>query len=233
MGMVVRQRSQDVIADNLANASTPGFRREIAQVFAQKRQMPVAGAPEGREFSTLGVGSVTDYRAGAMRQTGSFRDVALEGNAFLAVRTPGGDRLSRGGALHANAAGELVNASGHAFLGENDAPIKVGNGPWEIRADGTVTAGGAVAGKLRLTQPMGGMNALQHEGNGLFSAPGGMRPAAANNTEVRQGFIEMSNVEPVREMVDMIAGVRAYESAQRAVTAADESVQQLLTVLQR
>jgi flagellar basal-body rod protein FlgG len=247
-GMKVRLAAQDVIANNLANAGTAGFQREIA--FVQSRWLTAQSAAHalppvtslttpGREsvvpspgrppLELLTTRSATDSQTGVLHQTGVARDLALDGPGFLVVETPGGHRLTRGGPLQANRQGALATAGGNPLLGVDGRPLLVADMPWQIAQDGTVTAGGAPVGRLRIVLPPG---PLRHEGSTLI-AGGAVREAPPGSVRTLQGVLERSNVEPVREMVDMIAGFRAYETAQRAVVAQDETLQQLFEVVRK
>jgi flagellar basal-body rod protein FlgF len=230
LGMMARLQAQDVIANNLANANTPGFQREIAQFQRISHTVPTEpGAKGSRELVQMSVSAVTDTHTGAVHSTGHDGDLALEGSGFFVVKAPQGERLLRSGSMHVGPSGDLVDASGNPLLSTGGATLKVGNGRWEVREDGTVLAAGAPIGKLKIVRPTGG---ISHEGGSLLAAAQ-TRDVADGSVRVRQGFLESSNVETVREMVDMMAGMRAYESTQKAVMATDESLQQLLTVLQK
>jgi flagellar basal body rod protein FlgG len=181
--------------------------------------------PRTGEF--LGTYSAPDTRPGVLQRTGSSTDLALEGSGYLAVQSPRGLELFRGGPVRVDATGRLATHTGALLLSAEGRPIVVGDKPWEVAADGTVTAGGAVAGRLRVVRPEG---PLRREGATLLSA-GSVQDVADASVRVLQGYVERSNVDPVREMVDMVAGVRAYESAQRAVLAQDQTLQSLFELL--
>jgi flagellar basal body rod protein FlgG len=171
--------------------------------------------------------SAPDTRSGVLQQTGAGADIALDGPGYLMVQTAGGQRLLRGGSMHANRQGFLATSGGDPLLSTDGRPLSVGSGDWQVAPDGAVTAGGRTLGRLRIVRPAG---SVQAEGASLASAAGVQNVPAAD-VRVRQGFLERSNVEPVQEMVDMIAGVRAYEASQKAVVAQDESLQSLLDAL--
>ncbi len=230
IGMMARLQAQDVISNNLANANTPGFQREIAQFRRQTHTLPPEPGSKGpREKVEMSVSAVTDTHTGLMQSTGNPGDLAIEGNGYFVVKAPQGERLLRTGSMRVNPDGDLVDGSGNPLLSNGGGSLKVGAGHWEVREDGTVLAAGAPIGKLKIVRPVG---SVAHEGGSLLAA-GQTRDVADASVRVRQGFLENSNVETVREMVDMMAGMRAYESTQKAVMATDESLQQLLTVLQK
>ena len=131
--------------------------------------------------------------------------------------------------MRANRQGLLATPAGDPLLSTSGRPISVGTKEWQVAPDGAVSAEGRSLGRLRIVRPAG---PVQAEGATLASAAGVLAvPSAA--VRVRQGFLERSNVETVKEMVNMIAGVRAYEASQRAVLAQDESLQSLLEVVKQ
>jgi flagellar basal-body rod protein FlgF len=254
-GMKVRLSVHEIIANNLANAGSAGFQREVAsvwsaalprtesagppQVMAAPRGFPPFGAGAGNALrgalavqapaEFLETQSTADARSGALHDTQSPNDLALDGPGYLVVKTAAGVRLIRGGALMVNARGQLATTSGDPLLAQDGSPLQVGTSRWKIGADGVVTADGKPLGRLRVVEPTG---TPIREGAHLMAA-GGIRDVKGGSTRVLQGFLEHSNVDPVREMVDMIAGVRAYEAAQRAVVAQDETLQNLMDVVRR
>jgi flagellar basal-body rod protein FlgF len=200
------ERRQEVASNNLANASTDGFKGE--RVFATL----LGGA-------TTAALSSTDMTQGTFRETRNPLDLAMRGDGFLVVDTPNGERFTRGGSLRLDSQHRLVDPSGHPVLGEK-GPIVVPNGTVDIHADGTVRAGNAVVGRLRVERAGPGAK-LAHEGGTLFVPDAGRQRVADAQRDVRQGYVEESNVNTVSSMVDMIAVQRAYASVQKAVTTID------------
>jgi flagellar basal-body rod protein FlgG len=252
-GMKARLAVQDIISSNLANAGTDGFQRQVVAIHArslppasvtarihplraaaaQFQAQRAADADPGRPVSTprevLEPYSAADNRVGVMQQTGASTDLALEGPGYLVVQSAAGTRLIRGGSLHPNAQGHLATLDGDALLGTDGKPIPIAGKEWQVAPDGTVSVAGSVAGRLRIVRPTGPVKA---EGASLASAAR-LQDVPASTVRVRQSVLEHSNVEPVTEMVDMIAGVRAYEASQRAVLAQDQSLQNLLEILRK
>jgi flagellar basal-body rod protein FlgG len=229
-GMMARLAAQDITANNLANANTAGFQREVAGMRARLMPPGTTGAGSGKlPAQLIQPYSTPDMRPGILEHTGAATDLALDGPGYLMTQTAAGPRLVRGGAMHVNAGGELATAGGDAVLGTDGNPIRVGGTAWTVKQDGAITAGGVTLGKLRVVLPTG---AMQHEGGTVLSAAG-VKDAPPNSVRVLQGSLQHSNVEPVREMVDMIAGVRAYEASQKSLTAQDGTLQQLFSILQR
>jgi flagellar basal body rod protein FlgG len=235
-GMKVRLATQETVANNLANAGTAGFQREVASVHSRMIRPPLMaaavrdlGTQAQPEVEFLSAVSTTDTQQGALQHTGSNADIALDGPGYLVALTNAGPRLLRGGAFHPNANGNLATLSGDPILGADGKPIPVGDHQWQVAPDGTVTAGDVRVGRLKIVLPL---EPARREGSAFLSAAG-VRAVRAGTVQVRQGFLERANVEPVREMVDMIAGMRAYEASQRAVLSQDETLQKLLEIVRQ
>ncbi|CAN5237282.1 flagellar basal-body rod protein FlgG [soil metagenome] len=198
------ERRQEVTANNLANISTDGFKAE-------------------RAFSTLMngapvIGTATDRRLGTMRAGGAM-DVALGTDSFLVVQTDAGERFTRGGHLHADAAGFLADADGHRLLGAKGA-IQVGSASPDIDAHGGVSLKGTLVDHLRV-ESAPRTAGLQHEG-GLLLVPGTTRTAIPpEQRDVRQGFVEESNADSFGGLVDMIGVQRAYAAVEKSITVLD------------
>ena len=214
------QRELDVVANNLANLNTTGFKAD-GNIF-QEYLMPGAKndhfANADRRMSyVVDRASWINFSQGSVQPTGNPLDVAIDGDAFLVVQTPRGERYTRNGALQINAQGQLVTADGLAVVG--------GNGPITFQStdrgiaisrEGTITVregqnvNESQRGKLRLvafTQP----SRLRKDGANLFAAPDGLTPQPAPTTAgVQQGMIEKSNVRSIAEMTRMIEITRTY-----------------------
>ncbi|MFL5028969.1 MAG: flagellar basal-body rod protein FlgF [Xanthobacteraceae bacterium] len=213
------QRELDVVANNIANLNTTGFKAD-GNVF-REYLMPVArsdnfmGADRRMSF-VLDRATWHNLGGGTIQQTGNPLDVAIDGDAFLVVQTPQGERYTKNGALQINAQGELVTGDGYRILGDN-GPIALQQGDRNIAIsrEGTITVkeGNNVAesqrGRLRLVgfaQP----ERLEKAGTSLFAAPAGLAPQPVPTAGVVQGSIEKSNVSAVSEMTRMIEVTRTY-----------------------
>jgi flagellar basal-body rod protein FlgF len=218
----VLQRELDVIANNLANLNTTGFKQDISQF--EEYLMPVARQNNFRPTdSRLSYvhdrGTVLDLRPGPMQQTGNPLDVAIQGDGFLAVQTPQGERYTRNGALQLNANGELVTSQGYQVLGDGgpiqlqqqDSNIAISSeGSVSVRSGGVANVS-VIRGKLRIVNfPQ--EQRLQKDGENLFVTPTDMAPADAPKAYVLQGAIEKSNVESVSMMTRMIDVSRSYST---------------------
>jgi flagellar basal-body rod protein FlgF len=201
------ERRQEILANNLANADTNGFKAE--RVFAQiiGDALPAAG-------------TATDRTAGSLKVTGEPLDLALGGEGFLVVETPQGERLSRGGSFQLDAEGRIVDANGNALLGEG-GPLVVSGGSVEIDSAGAVSVDGKEIGRLRVDSVPAGAQ-LAHAGANLFLPDAAGQPLPEEQRLVKQGSLEASNVNTVGSLVDMIEIQRAYSAVQRAVTTLDD-----------
>ncbi len=233
--LVALERSHDVTANNIAHASTSGFRAQkpvqkgFYEVFAAERANPARfdlnSAPGG---GTKLIETFTDTRSGQIAKTGNPLNVALSGPGFLVVETPNGQRYLRNGAFSIDADGELATPDGLKILGEG-GPIQASGGPVTITADGTINVGNENMGKLQLVE-FEDPHMLTREGEGLFVASDAAigRSAPAEKTTVTHEALEMSNVNLPQEMINMILGLRAYGANQKVITAMDETMGRLI-----
>jgi flagellar basal-body rod protein FlgF len=217
------QRQMDVLANNIANMNTTGFKS--AGIMFEEYMMPVASAetlaPLDHELSfTQDWGTLLDLAPGSIVQTGNALDVALSGEGFLAVQTAAGERWTRAGALQIDAEGVLVNFDGLPVLGDGGNQIRFDATETTISIDsnGTITTNEGAKGRLRIVE-FENPQELERQGDNLFS--GGV-PIVATATRVVQGAIEKSNVSGVAEMTEMIRVQRAYQSLASLMQRQDE-----------
>jgi flagellar basal-body rod protein FlgG len=222
-GMLAELARQDQIANDLANAQTPGYKRdEVSQ--ASFGELILANRMTGQVVGPLGVGPLvtsteTDLTPESLRESGEKLDIALSGEGAFVVQTAAGVRYTRDGQLALAPDGTLVTASGHPIVGEDGNPIRVsGADRLEVAPDGSVIDAGTKVGTIAVVS----LTAARKEGDGLFSGTSGGRP---EGTLVRQGFLETSAVNAAETMVDMIVSLRAFEAAQRVIRAIDETLQ--------
>jgi flagellar basal-body rod protein FlgF len=222
-GAKATMQRQDVLAHNLANASTPGFRAEMTAF----RAVPVLG--DGASTRVYALESTPGYNAeaGAVQPTGRNLDVALKGNAWLAVQgLDGTEAYTRAGSLDTDAEGLLTTKTGLTVLGDG-GPITIpANAQVQIAPDGTISAavGNAkpqTVGKLKLVTPEA---PLQRGEDGLFRAAEGDL-SADPNARVQDGALEGSNVSAVETMIAMIAAARQFEQQMKMVHSAQEQEQ--------
>ena len=219
---IALQRQMDVVANNIANINTTGFKSE--QLLFEEYMMPVA---RDRDFAALDQPlsytddwtTIHDMAGGALVQTGNPLDVALQGEGFLAIETAAGERYTKSGSLAIDATGTLVDLNGNPVLG-NDGPIQFTAGETDIAIgeDGSISSSAGLRGNLRIVE-FADPQATQREGSNLWS---GTDPIEATATRVLQGSIEKSNVNGVGEMTEMIRVQRAYESVASLISKQDD-----------
>jgi len=230
--MVAVEDRQAVIADNIANASTVGFRRQEAVqegfygVFANKLVSPGrfdrSSAPGG---GAKVVETSTSTAAGPIVTTDDPLNVALRGPGFLAVNAPDGERFTRAGNLLVDGDGELATPDGYKVQGEGGGGIEVPPGNVEIMEDGSLKSNGVTSGRLRIVE-FEDPHMLARLGEGLYSAsPEALaRSADATKTDVIGKSLEMSNVNIPKEMISMILALRAYGANQKVISAFSETM---------
>jgi flagellar basal-body rod protein FlgF/flagellar basal-body rod protein FlgG len=217
---VTLERQMDVIANNVANVNTNGFKADRSlfheYLVPTAREDNFAAGRDRRLSHVVDRATFKDFAQGSPDQTKNPLDVAIAGDGFFSVQTPAGERYTRDGGFQINTQGQLVNASGYPVLGtggpitlqQTDKQVQIAN-------DGTVTVlegtgrTDSIRGKLRLTsfsQPQ----RLVKEGSNLFSLGEGNAAQADTKSTVAQGFIERSNVNAVTEMSRMIEINRMY-----------------------
>lgn len=204
------QRAMEVLAGNVANADTTGFRRQDLVFEQHLRRSGEAGSIAfGQEH-----GTTVDRQEGPLRATGGMLDLALVGAGWFRVASPEGERLTRAGRFSADADGRLVNSEAASVLDETGAPLVL---PFDVQtisvaADGTLSADQRVIGRLGVVEPAG-TAPLVPEGAGLYRTDAPL--VAADDTRIVQGSLEGSNVQPVVEMTRLIEVTRAFESTQK------------------
>jgi flagellar basal-body rod protein FlgF len=216
-----------VVANNIANLSTTGFRAE-GVIFAEHIK---ALGPNDSSLSMATASARNTLSAqGTLTQTGGSFDLAIEGEGFFLVETPNGERLTRAGAFTPNENGDLVTPEGHRVLDAGGAPVFVpqGAGPVGIAPDGTISAGGQPVGQIGLVTPLDALGMVREDGV-RFRADGGYEPVFEGR--MLQGFVEESNVDPVLEITRMIEVQRAYELGQSFLDKEDERIRSAIRAL--
>lgn len=201
------KRQMDVIANNLANMNTAGYKAGTLQF--EEYLMPVSRIGQDNSLSYVIDGAIyRSFQEGAFETSGNEFDVAISGDGWLVVETPDGERYTRNGQLKLDAEGQLVTAAGYPVLGEG-GPITFG--PDEsaivIAKDGTISTSQGTKDRLRVVQFQNNA-ALRNEGETLFSTT--QLPEVAEDARILQGVVEKSNVQPITELTRMIETVRAY-----------------------
>jgi len=207
-GMIAQQARQDQLANDLANAATPGYKpdRSAQHAFGELLVRNVQG---DQAVGTISAGvrleeQRTDLRPAPLRQTDEPLDLAIDGEGYFGVRTADGVRYTRNGRFATGADGTLVDQLGNRVLGRDGQPI-------QVRPDGTVDP--ATVGVFNL-------NAVAKAGDAQFTGTAAGQAAGL----VRSGSLEGSGVDAARTMVEMMANLRAYEAGQKAITTIDDTL---------
>jgi len=209
---------QDRVANNLANANTVGFQRDRAFAQALDERLD----HEGTAQSTRVAGQWADQTGGSLQETGGPLHLALEGEGFFAVQDASGQtRYTRAGEFVLDADGTVRSPGGLALLRDDGVPLTLppSGGEIAVTTGGEVSVGGVAVGRVSVVQPIDPRALVRLDGATYASAGVAVEPAEAR---VRQGFLESSNVDAVREMTDLIAHVRLFESQQKALQTTDD-----------
>ena len=255
-GMITESKRTDVIANNLANSDTSGYKRDVA-ITSEFEPMLVkrlydydereditafrgfhVGDKHKPKVGTLGLGSYVDEigldnSQGSMETTGNPLDVAISGEGFFAVQTTQGVRYTRDGAFYKDADGVLRNTKGQAVLNRQGAEIRIPREATRIGfgAQGEVYADDVQVGQLQMVA-FDDPRAVLKQGDNLFYAQEGAEPRQATG-EVQQGMLERSNANVISEMVELITNQRIYEANAKAVTTQDTMLESSVTQLGR
>ncbi|MFD1510108.1 flagellar hook-basal body complex protein [Lacimonas salitolerans] len=212
-------REMRVVANNIANMATTGFRQE-GLIFAEHVKRVTDGP--SLSMATANVRN-TSLMQGALTQTNGRFDLAIEGEGFFLIETPRGERLTRAGSFTPNAEGDLVTPDGFRVLDAGGAPIFVppDAGALGISADGTISSDGQPLGQIGLFRPAD-PNSLIREDGVMFRSEDGIEPV--EEARILQGFLEGSNVDPLGQIARMIEVQRAYELGQKFLETEDERI---------
>ncbi|HIC88510.1 MAG TPA: flagellar hook basal-body protein [Anaerolineae bacterium] len=232
-------KRQEAVSYNLVNVNTTGFKQNA---FAVKSSpvwslVRLSGEPvEGEApvaIGALGTGVTpaelsVDLAQGPLAASDRPLDLAIVGDGFFRVQTPAGERYTRDGSFHRDARGWLVTVDGYPVLGD-EGPLQIGDGNVTIANDGTVYSDGTRVGRLSLAQIAA--QDLRREGDNLLAAdPDAVQLLLAAETQVRQGFLEQSNVDLAGSVTAMMWALRAYEANQRILRLQDQTLTQATQV---
>jgi flagellar basal-body rod protein FlgG len=222
-GATLKQSQMDIISQNLANSDTIGYKKDkisfqehlISQM--NNRQEP----PDGRTMSYFGV-VTTDLAPGSIIHTGNTLDVAIDGEGYLSFED---GRYTRRGDLRLDNEGYIVNHLGVKVLGSG-GPIQItDNGRIEISSTGEVAVKGIVIDTLKVVE-FKDAGVLRKTGEGMFEAS--QQGTESSSASVKQGYLEKSNVDTVKEMVNMITALREFETYQKAIHSFDDSIARVI-----
>ena len=208
----------NTISNNIANANTTGFKKNDISFEQFIKFLDTSNLWNGQyrriPIEVLAKKGYLDISQGPIKHTGNPLDMAIIGKGFFAVNTPNGARYTRAGNFHVSADGALVDINGNAVQGEG-GEIAIEKGKVVISPDGNISQNGSSVDKLKIVNIP--EDALIREGKNLFDVKKGVSPEPVESANITQGSLEMSNVEPVKEMVGLISTQRAYESFQKVI----------------
>jgi flagellar basal-body rod protein FlgF len=232
--MDATSRWQDLISQNLAATSIPGYKRQelsFSAVAGGILPAPLNGSAQHFALPTVGI--VTNFAPGEMKYTGGATDVALDGPGFLEVQLANGDKAyTRDGELQFNSQGQLVTKQGDVVLTDG-GPVQIdprNHAPLTISATGAVSQGSDQKGQLRLVE-FAAPQRLVQAGRGYYLATEAAQPTDATATRVKQGNLELANSSPMAEMANMLQALRQYEANQRVVQIQDERLGRTISEL--
>jgi len=214
IGLFRQERRHELIANNLSNAQTAGFKKDVPvfhRIFSEAFSSYQLG-----EFET----SVTSFQQGELQATRNPLDLAIEGEGFFKVKTPQGIRYTRSGNFRLNREGTLVQDSGYPVLGRT-GEINLKGNQFSIDKDGTVYVDGASRDKIALVT-FSDLNGLKKEGHALFKQESVQEEKEVPQSQVHQGTMELSNINIMEEMVRMIDALRSFEACRKIVQVQDE-----------
>jgi flagellar basal-body rod protein FlgF len=228
--LMARTQTLDLVANNLANVSTSGYRAQhdsFRSLLATSSSLPLSGLNQAvNNYSVIGGGQL-DLSQGSLERTGNDLDFGIEGRGFFAVQTAGGQLFTRDGSFHVSPKGQLVTSTGDTVLGTDNRPIPIVGAPVSVSPDGTISVNGALAGQLKVVDFPAG-TPLESVGKTYYSAPE-KTGAPATEASIQQGTLESSNVNPVASSIELITVQRYAELMQRALTMFHTEMNQVAT----
>ena|SRR5579864_5341085 len=218
-GIRARLESLDMLANNIANASAPGFKAD-REFYGLYMSAEAADSPAGTTPAVLPVieAQWTDFAQGSLTPTGNPFDLALNGQGFFVVQSPTGPVYTRAGSFRLSLEGELQTQEGYKVQGQDGKPIQVDRArPVEIGSDGMVRQDGQDIAQIAVVN-FSDPAALAKRGNNYFrSDPSTLTPAQATQAEIQQGKIEAANSQPAESAVRLVNILRQFETLQKAL----------------
>ncbi len=210
------------ITQNLANASTPGFKRQLSGFVSEF----------GDGGANISAAQNSDFTQGSLKQTQRALDLAINGDGFFVVETPKGPLYTRYGSFQLNAQRQLVDSVGRTVSGQSGPitfPPDAAADSIQISRQGVISAAGSNIGRLKIVD-FEDPHRLTHAGGTHFEAPGDIEPRNATSSTIQQGFVESSNVNIARELVDLITVSRMYQANVKCISTQDDRMKHLLQV---
>jgi flagellar basal-body rod protein FlgF len=230
-GMIPRVLKQEIFANNMANASTVGYKKD--GVFLQELKQAQSGIITDLDWEIPMVDDVyIDFSQGQLSKTERPLDVAIQGDGFFVVQTPDGTRYTRSGEFTLTPDGKLVDRNGNDVLSDS-GPISIAGDEVTISQEGMISVDGSEVARLRVVDFPKPYNLDKTDSGYFLPADETVQSREAEEFEVQQGYVEESNVNIVEQMVDMLVSFRAYEAGQKAIHAQDETLDKAVNDLGR
>ena len=231
---MVLRREMDIVANNIANADTTGFK--VESLMTKEQPGPPAFTLQGpRPIKFVAADGVArDFGQGGLHRTDGPLDLAIEGQGFFKITTKDGGRYTRDGRFRTDDTGRLTTQAGQAVLDEGGGEITLDlqKGQITIATDGTVSQGAERVGKVGVYK-FDTLSVLEKTGDNLLQNTSNSQPAPATEAKVRQGMLESSNVQPIVEITRMIEVSRAYEQVTRMMDSQAELTRNTITRMGR
>ena len=233
------ERWQDTVSQNITSSQTAGYRKRMisfeTEAAGELQTDPRARIGHGAGMPTLfpKVVSGINFTAGETQPTRRELDASIQGEGFFEIQRPDGSKVySRAGEFRMRLDRTLVTSGGDEVLSDSGSPILLlpGGGKIAINQDGTIFQGASALGKISV-QKFADNSRLTAIAGGFFTAPADMKPERVDQPELLQGYLEGSNVMPLREMVDLVLIARAYEANQKIISTVDQQMQKTLDAL--
>lgn len=225
-GMIPRIRKQELTANNMANASTPGFKKDaiFTRELSKAKQKLM---PRKSDWQQPMVDEVyTNFAPGVFDKTGNPLDLAIDGDGFFRLElADGSSALTRSGAFTVDSEGFITFPGGARLMGEG-GPLEVGNGQVSVAQSGDVQSDGSTVGRITPVT-VENLDELEKVGSSMFIVPEGTALISVTTSTVQQGFLEAANVDIVREMIEMIISFRQYEADSKSLQVQDQSLDHL------
>lgn len=230
-GMISQMKKMDVITNNLSNVNTTGYKEDTLLTRSFQETLLSRINDPSVVYSTPEVGPLnkgvridqvhTDFEQGTLNETGNKTDFAIQGKGFFVVNTPNGERLTRDGTFTLDATGRLVTSEGHPVMGQN-GEIYIGTKQFSVNGQREIMVDGEVIDRLHIVNVND--EDLRKTGDNLYLNINPQNQTENTDSQVKQGFLEGSNVDLAKSMVNMMEVYRNYESNQRVVKMLDDTL---------
>ena len=226
-GKAAAERRLEIVANNMANALTPGFK--ASRPVYNGSTMDGDVQPDQLQQTYVNIpDTYVHFSDGPLIATGNTFDLAINGSGFFVVSTPNGDMYTRDGQFTLSADKKLVTMDGYPVMGQNGGEMTVEGKDVKIEADGSIFTDGTLVDRLKVVD-FSDKTYLKNAGSSLFTNGSTTNSeTAAGNYSLKQGYYEASNVDVMKEMVDMISSMRAFEAYTKADQAVDDSLGKLI-----